>query len=203
LRASGAVGIDDQMDKSLRCALGVVARDLERPVERFNDPTQWLKKRTGKLAVVAIPGRSSREVRAAIAANPESVVVGASNVTPGPETFRDYLKAGAKGLIAADQTSSELTNTLAATLAGLVVIPTNVSHALVDRLEEPPPHLELTARDRDILRLITNGATLGQIATATGCSGRHLRRITADLLVAMGATTRAHAAALSTRWGLN
>ncbi|MGB5169050.1 MAG: LuxR C-terminal-related transcriptional regulator [Acidimicrobiia bacterium] len=203
MRASDTVGIDDQMDESFQCALGAVLRGLRHPVEAFSDPTQWLRQRTGNLAVVAIPGRSSGDVRAAVAAIPGSVVVGASSFTPGPETFREYLKAGVNGLIAADQTSSELTNTLAATLTGLVVIPANVADALVDRLEEPPPHLELTARDREILRLVTQGAELTQIAAATGCSGRHLRRITGNLLASIGATNRAHAAALTTRWGLD
>lgn len=196
------VGIDNEIDHHFKTTLEAVLHDLEHPVERFTDPTLWLKKHAGNLAVVAISSRSPQDVRAMRAAIPESVIVGASDVTRGPETFRQYLTAGVNGLIAADQTPSDLTDTLAATLTGLVVIPADVAQAFGNRREEPPPHLDLTDRDRRVLRLITQGATLKQIAAAMGYSDRHLRRITANLLTRIGAKNRAHAAALTTRWGL-
>lgn len=203
MQTEDPVGIDNEIGHHFKTTLEAVLGDLGHAVERFNDPTHWLKRHTENLAVVAIPRRSPRDVRTVRAAIPGSVIVGARDVTPRPERFRQYLRAGTNGLIAADQPPSDLTNTLAATLTGLIVIPPNVAQALVDRLEEPPPHLDLTERDREILHFITQGTPLKQIAVATGYSDRHLRRITANLLTTIRATNRAHAAALATRWGLN
>lgn len=203
MQTANAVGIDNVIGHDFKSTLRAVLHDLGHPAESFNDPIQWLNRHTGFLALVAIRTRSSEDVRAARASMPQSIIVGVAGVTPGPETFRQYLKAGANGLIAADQPLPELTNTLAATLAGLVAIPPNIAQALACRLEEPPQHLYVTEQDRGILCLITRGATLKQIAIATGYSDRHLRRITAGLLTTIGATNRAHAAAITTRWGMN
>lgn len=58
-------------------------------------------------------------------------------------------------------------------------------------------------RDRQIPHLIAQGSTSTEIARTTECSDGHLRRITANLTTRIGATNRARAAALTTRWGLN
>jgi len=201
--AVNAVGIDNDIDHDFKSTLKAVLDDLGHPAESFNDPIRWLDRHTGIMALVAIQTRSSQDARTARSSMPQSIIVGVAGVTPGPETFRQYLKAGANGLIAADQAQPELTKTLAATLAGLVVIPPNIAQALASRLEELPPQLGLTERDLRILRLIARGATRKQIAEANGYSNRHLRRITADLLTTIGGTNRAHAAALATQWGLS
>jgi len=200
--AANAVGIDNDMDHDFKSTLKAALHDFGQAAESFNDPIQWLNRHTGILALVAIQTRSSEEVRAARASIPQSIIVGIAGVTPGPETFRQYLKAGASGLIATDQAPPELTNTLVAALAGLAVIPPNIAQALASRLEEPPPHVDLTERDLRILRLIARGATRKQIAETNGYSDRHLRRVTADLFTTIGATNRAHAAAITTRWGM-
>lgn len=201
--AANAVGIDNEIAHDFKRTLQALLHDFGHPAENFNDPAQWLKGHTRAVALVAIQTRSSQDVRTARASTPQAVIVGVAGVTPGTETFRQYLTAGANGLIAADQPLAELANTLVATLAGLVVIPPNVAKGLASRLEEPPPHIDLTERDLWIVRLIAQGATRKQIAATTGYSDRHLRRVTANLLATIGATNRAHAVALTTRWGMN
>ncbi len=73
---------------------------------------------------------------------------------------------------------------------------------MASRLEDPPDHIHLTTRDTQLVSLIGEGLPPAAIATKTGYSERHIRRITAALFARIGATSRVHAAALATRWGL-
>jgi len=105
-------------------------------------------------------------------------------------------------VFAADQALRELRHTLTATMTGLTVTSSGIAKALATRLEEPLPRVILPERDTSILRLVAQGATLQDIADTNGYSDGHVRRIIAGFLPSIGATNRAHAAALTTRWGI-
>lgn len=197
-----AAGVDNMVDEDFKPRLGDVLRGLGHLPEDFDDPAQWFNTHPQSLAVLAIPARSARNIRALNSIHPDSIIIAAGSSGSAPDIFRAYLKAGATGCITSGLSVPELATALAATRTGLAVIPTDVIGALLDRLEEPPPHLQLHERDRQILHLIAQGSTLTEIAKTTEYSDRHLRRITANLLTRIGATNRAHAAALTTRWGL-
>ncbi len=206
MNASDVVGIHSEIGPKFKVTLKGVFGGLGYPTEDFASSAQWLRTHTGVAALVAVGSRPSDDLLSALETLSESehsIIVGVTTVTPGPDTFRQYLKAGVGGVIATDQAPLELRHTLAATMTGLTVIPPGIAQTLATRLEEPPPQVILTERDTRILRLIAQGATLKQIAEVSGCSDRHLRRIIAGLLRSIGATNRAHAAALATRWGID
>lgn len=197
-----AAGVDSMLDEDFNLRLGDALRRLGHLPENFDAPAQWFNTHPQSLAVLAIPTRSARNIRALNSIHPDSIIIAAGSSGSAPDIFRAYLRAGATGCITSGLSVPKLATALVATRTGLTVIPADVIGVIVDRLEQPPPHLELHERDRRILYLIAQGSTLIEIAEATGYSDRHLRRITANLLIRIGATNRAHAAALATRWGM-
>jgi DNA-binding CsgD family transcriptional regulator len=60
----------------------------------------------------------------------------------------------------------------------------------------------LSGRQRDVLRLLAEGLTDDQIGTRLGISGRTVRRITADVMEEIGATSRFQAGVLATALGM-
>ena len=70
-------------------------------------------------------------------------------------------------------------------------------------LPMPPPRTaELSAREREVLRLIATGASNAQIAAALVITTRTARFHVSSILEKLGATNRTHVVALAARRGL-
>ncbi len=196
------VGMDDQIPPAISRRVTSLLGDMGHGTEVSQDPFQWLTHNAPNPILVPVPRRTATEIQAATISTRPAVVVGLCNGTQNAAVFREYLKAGATSIIGTDIPFSDLPQVLAAALKGFTVLPQSVAAALANRLQEPPPLPQLTARDTQLLNLIAQGASRKAMAAATGYSQRHLRRITTDLLSRIGAINHAHAAALATQWGL-
>lgn len=202
-RDSRSVGMDHETPPAIRHSLAASLRDLGHHAEVLDDPLRWRPNDDSSAAIlVALPQRSPEDVQELRFCAPRALIVGVCDHVPSIDMFRKYGTAGVSSIIGTELTHDQITHALAASLSGFVVLPPPVARAMVDRLEEPPPDLHLTERQRHVVNLIASGASPPCIAAEIGCSQRHLRRITADMLARIGAVSRSQAVALATRWGL-
>ena len=114
------------------------------------------------------------------------------------------LAAGARGFLSKDADRREVCEAIGAVARGQVVLPPNVHAGLVDQIrarggDDTP---SLTAREREVLALIADGASAPQIGRAlhlsTGTVKSHLKNIYDKL----GVSDRAAAVAEAMRRGL-
>src|SRR2546427_38259 len=114
-------------------------------------------------------------------------------------------RAGVRGVLRDDATAEELTATIAATMAGLVVLhpavliarPTGVAGSR--RVSEGTG---LTPRELEILEMMAEGMSNRRIAVRLGISGYTGKFHVASVLGKLGAATRTEAVTLGVRQGL-
>jgi DNA-binding NarL/FixJ family response regulator len=109
------------------------------------------------------------------------------------QTARDALKAGATAYVAKSSPPEELTKAVDAAAD---------SEEFVDSAANGKGRAPLTRRQRQILQLIADGRSTGQVAKSLGLSSETVRTHTKAALARIGARDRAHAVALALRKSL-
>ncbi len=118
----------------------------------------------------------------------------------------ESLRAGASGYLLKNADPDHLAAAIRAVHAGDSILDPAVTQKVIRRATRPEaePVLteRLTSREREVLRLMAEGATNAEIATqlclAEGTVKNHVSRILGKL----GAYSRAHAVRLAMEWGL-
>ncbi len=196
------VGVDCSIPNAVRSELIRALTALGFDPHALRDPHRWLASHPSNSIAIAIPLRTHGYVEVARRTAPGAMIIGVCAHPASASTHRSYLNAGATGIIGTNLPPGDLVHVLAATLRGFVVLPPLIAQAIASRLADIPGDIYLTGRDKQLLGLIARRSSPSAIAPEIGCSERHLRRITADLLRRIGAVSRPHAAALATQWGL-
>lgn len=102
-----------------------------------------------------------------------------------------------------DLTPESLGASVRAVLAGGVALPRDLLPRLLRLIPaQPRPDGGLTARERDVLRLLADGHDTREIATDLCYSERTVKNVVHDVLMKLNCRTRAHAVALATREGV-
>jgi len=128
-----------------------------------------------------------------------------------PEYLLEALRAGAAGYVLKDATHDEVLRTVRRVLAGEVLLTPNVASRLLKRLvpeerspssgrQEPPPHL--TSREQTVLRLVADGATNREIASALHLSAGTVKVHVERILAKLGVAHRTQAAVRAIELGL-
>lgn len=106
------------------------------------------------------------------------------------------LDAGADGYILKDAEPDELVDSIRRCLAGEMPLSPAVRERLGEHGRWPggPPHLELTRRESQVLRLIAEGRSNSDIAHALGISDKTVRSHCSSLFAQLGVTSRTQAA---------
>jgi len=113
------------------------------------------------------------------------------------------IRAGAKGYLLKGATTAEIVAAVRTVAAGGSALEPRVAARLIAAVRSPREGgSQLTARERDVLRLIADGLPGKQIARALGISERTVKFHTASLLRKLGADNRAQAVALAAERGL-
>ncbi len=139
-----------------------------------------------------LPADSALEITQAITAAHLATKVLILGLTESKEEVLHYVEAGAAGYVLQDDSVDALLTKLRSTYAGAAVVSPEIAGALLTRVAElaqepdrveaaPAVQIELTAREREILRLIGQGLTNQQIAAQltleVGTVKNHVHRI--------------------------
>jgi DNA-binding NarL/FixJ family response regulator len=112
------------------------------------------------------------------------------------------IRAGARGYLLKGATTAEIVAAIRTVAAGGSALEPQVAARLLAAVRSPHPTGQLTARERDVLRLVADGRPGKQIARALGISERTVKFHTTSLLRKLGADNRAQAVALAAQRGL-
>ena len=112
------------------------------------------------------------------------------------------VRAGARGYLLKGATTAEIASAIRTVAAGGSALEPGVAARLIAAVRSPQASGRLTARERDVLRLVADGLPGKQIARALGISERTVKFHTASVLRKLGADNRAQAVAVAAQRGL-
>ena len=136
-----------------------------------------------------------------VAASPGSAVL-VFTAYQTDERVLGAIRAGARGYLLKGATTAEIAAAIRTVAAGGSALEPQVAARLLAAVRSPHPTGHLTARERDVLRLVADGLAGKQIARALGISERTVKFHTTSLLRKLGADNRAQAVALAAQRGL-
>jgi len=147
---------------------------------------------------INLPGVSGVEAtRRTLAAAPATAVLVISMVDDDDSVFA-ALAAGARGYVLKGATAAEITAALATVAAGGAVFGAGVATRMLARAPAPPSspltgQEDLTAREREVLDLLAEGASNRQIARALGLSLKTVQNHVSRILDKLQAADRTQA----------
>jgi DNA-binding NarL/FixJ family response regulator len=119
------------------------------------------------------------------------------------ERVHAALEAGATGYLLKDAEPDEVADAVRAAVRGEVHLSGRVARCLTRELSAPPSGLAtLTARERDILKLVATGCSNQEIADQLTISERTARTHVSNVLAKLCLTSRTQAALMAIREGL-
>ncbi|MGQ0548890.1 MAG: response regulator [Armatimonadota bacterium] len=111
------------------------------------------------------------------------------------------IKAGAKGYLLKGAAAEEIAGAIRAVHSGGSHLSARVAAKVVAAVNAPRRTV-LTAREREVLRLVADGRSTKQIARSLAITERTVKFHIASIMNKLGADNRAQAVALATRRGL-
>ena len=116
------------------------------------------------------------------------------------ELIRNALEAGAIGYLLKDVSADELARAIRAAHAGRATLSPEAAQALVETANLPPaPGLDLTEREREVLRLMIEGLNNTQIAGKLTVSPSTIKSHVSNILSKLGVASRTEAVTLALR----
>ncbi len=117
--------------------------------------------------------------------------------------IRAALQAGATGYLLKDADAADVVDAIRAAMAGEVRLDPAVAAALAASLRTPPSAAEsLTAREREVVILVAEGATNREIGKRLGVAERTARTHVSNILAKLDLASRTQAAMWAVREGL-
>jgi len=113
---------------------------------------------------------------------------------------KSALQAGATGYLLKDVSADELAQAIRAAHAGRSTLSPEATQALVNAISRPPPPgLDLTAREREVLALMVQGYNNNEVAAALIVSPSTIKSHVSTILSKLGVASRTEAVALAVR----
>jgi len=123
------------------------------------------------------------------------------------------IRAGARGYLLKDASPDELVRAIRVAARGESLLQPTVAARVLDKLgemmtagesppSESPPGIRLTAREREVLRLLASGARTRDVTEALFISERTVKTHVANAMQKLDANTRAEAVAKAIQLGL-
>jgi DNA-binding NarL/FixJ family response regulator len=149
-----------------------------------------------------LPGLSGIEaIPALLAASPQSRIL-VFTAYDTEERVLGAVRAGASGYLLKGAAVAEIAAAIRAVAAGGTALAPSAAATLASAVRAPRGAGPLTAREREVLRLIAQGLPGKQIAGTLGITERTVKFHTAALIRKLGADNRAQAVALAAQRGL-
>ena len=117
--------------------------------------------------------------------------------------IKNALEAGAIGYLLKDVSADELARAIRAAHAGRTTLSPDAAQALVETANQPPaPGLDLTEREREVLKLMIEGLNNTQIAGRLTVSPSTIKSHVSNILSKLGVASRTEAVTLALRNGI-
>jgi DNA-binding NarL/FixJ family response regulator len=144
-----------------------------------------------------MPVMSGVEATRAISASGADTAVLVLTMFDDDQTVVTAVQAGARGYLLKGADQDEIARSLKAVASGEVIFGPGVAGAVLGMMTSPPspPELfpELTTRERDILRLLTEGHRTADIASQLYLSPKTVSNCLTSIFSKLGVTSRAEA----------
>ena len=116
------------------------------------------------------------------------------------DLIKNALEAGAVGYLLKDISADELAQAIRAVYSGRAALSAEASQVLVEMVNQPPaPGLDLTEREREVLSLMVDGLSNGQIAVKLKVSESTIKSHVSNILSKLGVASRTEAVTLALR----
>jgi two-component system, NarL family, nitrate/nitrite response regulator NarL len=174
---------EDALQQALRCRPDVILMDL------------------------GLPGDGGASVGARILASLPNTKVVAVTALHDPSAVNEVVRAGFSGYLTKDSTIDRLVTSIRAILSGEVVISGRLARAATGaRSEDERDALfraqQLTAREREVLQLLAEGASSEQVAARLSVSSHTVRTHVQNTLAKLQVHSRLEAATFAVRYGI-
>jgi DNA-binding NarL/FixJ family response regulator len=152
--------------------LAVVAEygDADRALAELSGP------RRGQVDVLVLdlsmPGRSGLELLRTLVRGGLPLQVLVVSMHDSPAMVTQCLQAGARGFVSKSSEPQDLVDAVRQVARGLVVSPLPAAEARAGAAAIDQPHLQLTAREAEVLRRLLTGMSIDQIAAQMGLSDK-------------------------------
>ena len=154
-------------------------------------------------------GMSGVEATRALARAATDVPVVMLTVSADDHDVVEAVRAGARGYLLKDAALEEIVASIRAAAAGDAWVTPRVAGALLDRVRESgaepgdvPARVELSDRERDVLRLVAAGMDNAEIGRELYISAGTVRKNVSSILAKLGVDNRVEAAVYAVRRGL-
>ncbi len=116
------------------------------------------------------------------------------------DMVKNALEAGAIGYLLKDVSADELARAIRAAHSGQATLSPQAAQALVDKTSQPPPPgLDLTEREHEVLALMVEGLNNTQIAGRLTVSPSTVKSHVSNILSKLGVASRTEAVTLALR----
>ena len=130
---------------------------------------------------------------------PQVQVIALTSFKEG-DLVKEALEAGAIAYLLKDVSADDLVRAIRAAHAGRATLSPAAAQALVERANQPPPPgLDLTERERDVLALMVEGLNNTQIAGRLTVSPSTIKSHVSNILSKLDVTSRTEAVTLALR----
>lgn len=193
VRQGLAAALEDEPDFAIAGTAGSAEEALPLVARHQPDVVLLDLELPGAGGVEAIPGL--------LAAAPSARVL-VFTAYDTDERVLGAIRAGARGYLLKGAAVAEIARAVRVVASGGSALEPPIAAKLVAAVRAPRGAGALTAREREVLRLIAEGRAGKQIAQALSISERTVKFHTASLLRKLGADNRAQAVALAAQRGL-
>ena len=130
---------------------------------------------------------------------PQTQVIALTSFKEG-DLIKNVLEAGAIGYLLKDVSADDLARAIRAAHAGRATLSPEVAQSLVETANQPPPPgLDLTEREREVLGLMIEGLNNTQIAGRLTVSPSTIKSHVSNILSKLGVASRTEAVTLALR----
>jgi DNA-binding NarL/FixJ family response regulator len=154
---------------------------------------------------ITMPGKGGLAAAAAIATACPATKIVMLTVSEHEDDLVAAFKAGARGYVLKGVSARELANVVRAVASGEVYVSPSLAAGLLVELTRgrpPDPLSELTEREREILRLVSDGLTNREIGERLHLAEKTVKHYMTNVLGKLHVRSRVEAALLAARRGL-